>query len=51
MKEDREGFLYPEADASRCIDCGEHDRACPILRVDGAFIDGKPFDQPQARGG
>ena len=51
MKEDREGFLYPEADASRCIDCGEHDRACPILRADGAFVDGKSFDQPQARGG
>lgn len=30
MKEDKEGFLYPEIDKSKCIDCKLCDKVCPI---------------------
>ena len=31
MREDREGFLYPEADAERCCNCGLCDEVCPVI--------------------
>lgn len=31
MKEDEEGFLYPEVDKEKCIGCGLCDRICPVL--------------------
>ncbi|MBU3159860.1 Coenzyme F420 hydrogenase/dehydrogenase, beta subunit C-terminal domain [Clostridium frigoris] len=31
MVEDNEGFLYPQVDVSKCIDCGLCERACPII--------------------
>lgn len=31
MQADEEGFLYPQADASLCIECGLCLRACPLL--------------------
>lgn len=31
MPADREGFLYPQADASRCIHCGLCQKACPMI--------------------
>lgn len=31
MKEDEEGFLYPEIDSSQCIDCSLCERICPII--------------------
>lgn len=31
MKEDNEGFLYPEVNFSDCIDCGLCERVCPVL--------------------
>ena len=30
MKEDFEGFLYPELDKSKCINCGVCEKVCPI---------------------
>ena len=30
LKEDAEGFLYPEVDESVCIDCGLCEKVCPI---------------------
>lgn len=30
MKEDFEGFLYPELDESKCINCGLCEKVCPI---------------------
>ena len=41
MKEDMEGFLYPEVDQSSCIHCNACDRVCPILNVK----ERKPFEQ------
>lgn len=32
MKADEEGFLYPEIDQARCIDCGRCTRICPLLQ-------------------
>ena len=31
MKEDTEGFLYPEVDNNNCISCGLCEKVCPIL--------------------
>lgn len=31
MKEDREGFLYPEIDREKCIDCGLCEKICPVI--------------------
>lgn len=31
MKEDNEGFLYPEVNKSTCVNCGLCDKACPVL--------------------
>lgn len=32
LKEDSEGFLYPEVDKSICIDCGLCEKVCPIIQ-------------------
>lgn len=34
MKEDDKGFLYPEADGERCIQCGLCEKVCPRLNPD-----------------
>lgn len=31
LKEDNEGFLYPEVEKSTCIDCGLCEKVCPVL--------------------
>ena len=31
MKDDAEGFMYPEAEAEKCIQCGECNSVCPVL--------------------
>ena len=33
MKEDHEGFLYPEVQLEKCTDCGLCERICPILKM------------------
>ena len=34
MVEDEEGFLYPVADESKCIDCGLCEKVCPVINQD-----------------
>lgn len=31
MREDEEGFLYPQTDTSKCIGCGLCEKVCPVL--------------------
>lgn len=31
MKEDLEGFLYPQVDEKKCVECGACERVCPII--------------------
>lgn len=31
MRDDAEGFAYPEVDTARCIDCGLCEKVCPLL--------------------
>ena len=33
MREDAEGFKYPQINREKCIDCGACERICPILNV------------------
>ena len=35
MKADEEGFLYPEVDVQKCIDCGLCEKVCPVLNATG----------------
>lgn len=32
MKKDKEGFLYPDLNASECIHCGLCEKVCPLIR-------------------
>lgn len=34
MKEDKEGFLYPQVDEQSCINCGKCEKACPVIQQD-----------------
>ncbi len=34
MKEDNEGFRYPEIDKDKCIDCGLCEKVCPVICAD-----------------
>ena len=43
MKEDEEGFLYPEADAAECIDCGLCDKVCPEINQGNKRVPLKAF--------
>ena len=31
MKEDEEGFLYPEVDENQCMGCGLCEKVCPMI--------------------
>ena len=33
MREDEEGFVYPQIDRERCINCHRCEKACPVLNV------------------
>ena len=33
MREDSEGFLYPETDVSKCIDCHLCEKVCPVINA------------------
>lgn len=34
MKEDEEGFLYPQVDKETCVDCHLCEKVCPVLHPD-----------------
>ena len=36
MAEDNEGFLYPQVDTSKCVDCHLCEKVCPVINQDEA---------------
>ena len=36
MKEDEQGFLYPEVDSEKCVDCGMCVKICPLQQENQA---------------
>lgn len=36
MTEDEEGFLYPQVETSKCVDCHLCEKACPVINQDEA---------------
>jgi coenzyme F420-reducing hydrogenase beta subunit len=40
MEVDNEGFLYPEVDLVKCVDCGLCEKVCPVLNK--VIIDNEP---------
>lgn len=49
MKEDNEGFLYPEVNSTDCINCGLCEKVCPVLhpskeRIPVAVYAAKHYD-------
>lgn len=38
LKEDNEGFFYPQADSSSCIECGLCEKVCPMLNPETSHI-------------
>ena len=38
LHEDNEGFLYPHVCPDECIDCGQCEEVCPVLRQNGRRI-------------
>ena len=36
MAEDEEGFLYPQVDTSKCVDCHLCEKVCPVISQDEA---------------
>ena len=33
MAEDEEGFLYPQVDTSKCVDCHLCEKVCPVIKT------------------
>lgn len=43
MKEDENGFKYPEINSQKCIDCGMCQRACPIISKTNVINEPKAY--------
>lgn len=43
MKEDEEGFLYPNIDKEKCINCGLCDKTCPVFNKKSSEIEPKAY--------
>ena len=47
MAEDEEGFLYPQVDTSKCVDCHLCEKVCPVINKYDPIID-YPYLNPEA---
>ena len=42
MRADEEGFLYPDVDAGKCVDCGLCGRVCPLKHAEELKAEREP---------
>lgn len=47
MKQNTEGFFFPEIDKNLCVDCGKCEAVCPVKSVHTIYSDKKEHSKPK----